>query len=218
MARKLSDLFNTAEQHGRTLAARLDQFMDALPAKMATLAAEEPEKDIILAQIPLDPARDKGQTEKIVAAFQLAFIEKFPDIDCHIMGSNSVWGDHVFLSVVTSQQSPIAAMHRKGIFPKDGNEVFAQMQKDMTEDARREYIALRSCMEMVHSAIVQCRVNDSDPNQMGPVDFEGWGPNPAVYHGRYAFWDVDPAWPKPEVLPQFKAQFGKSQQPKPPKA
>ncbi len=218
MARRLSDVFNTADQEGRTLAARLDQFMDGLPAKMAALAKADPSKDIILAQIPLNTARDKAQADDIIGAFQLAFVETFPDIDCHIIGSNSIWGDHVFLSVITSEKSPLAKMHENGFFPKDGNAFFAQLQKDMSEEALHGYIALRSCMDMVQSAIVQCRLNDTDPNKMGPVTFEGWGPNPADYHGRYTFWDVDPAWPKPEVLPEFKEKFGNRQAPKPPAA
>lgn len=216
MVRKLSDAFNTADQHGRTLAARLDQFMDALPAKLTALAKDDPSKDIILAQIPLSTARDKAKAEEIIGAFQLAFVEKFPDIDCHIMGSNAIWGDHIFLSVITSEKSPLAKMHENGFFPKDGNAFFAQLQKDMSEEALHSHIALRSSMDMVHGMMVEFRASGHDANTMGPVTFEGWGPNPADYHGRYTYWDIDPTWPKPALLPEFKEKFAHRQTPKPP--
>ncbi|MDP2205798.1 MAG: hypothetical protein Q8K65_05770 [Alphaproteobacteria bacterium] len=229
MAAKLTDIFNAADQASRSLAARLDQILEALPEKIAELKAQHPDKDILLVQVPIDNKYDKNKSPeersgdvaaamarvgRVAAAFEKELVERFPQINCNMSSSNSVWGDFLSLTIVTSEESLVARLHRAGISPQNPQEAFEGMQRIMPKRALAEYFSLHQSIEMVHHAALQMRVNGGDPETMGPVTFEGMGmPNPAKYHGRYAFWDVDGTWPKPALLPEFKHIFDKKNKP-----
>jgi hypothetical protein len=229
MAAKLTDIFNAADQASRSLAARLDQILEALPEKLADFKVAHPDKDILLVQVPIDNKYDKSKSPeersgdvaaamarvgRVAAAFEKELVERFPQINCNMNSSNSVWGDHLALTIVTSEESLVARLRRAGISPQSPQEAFEGMQRIMPKRALTEYFSLHQSMEMVHHGMLEMRVNGSDPDTMGPVTFTGMGmPNPAKYHGRYAFWDVDSAWPKPALLSEFKHIFDTKNKP-----
>lgn len=229
MAAKLTDIFNAADQASRSLAERLEQVLDALPAKLADLKAAHPDKDILLVQVPIDNKYDKTKpyaeqsadveaamqrVGRVAAAFEKELAERFPQVNCSMSCSNSVWGDLLSLNIVTSEESLVARLNRAGLAPQSPQEAFEGMQRIMSEREVAEYFSLHQSLEMVHHSLHQVRAKGGDPDTMGPVTFSGMGmPNPAQYHGRYVFWDVDGTWPKPALLPEFKHIFDKKNDP-----
>jgi hypothetical protein len=231
MSQKLTDIFNNADKTSRSLAFRLQQVLDHLPAQLERMKQEYPGKDILLIQVPVDNGHDvtkpmderradieaaAERTGRVLRVFEEKIIDAFPHINCVINGSNSLWGDHVFLNIVTSEESVIAQMRRAGIDPKSGMETIQGLQKIKSEKELGAYFSLHQSLDMVQGISVQVRAENGDANNMGPVTFTGWGPNPAQYHGRYLFWEVDAAWPKPALLPGFEGKVGPKAKQKPP--
>lgn len=218
MQPKLNEVFNKNDKVCQSLAERLEQVLAALSAKLSSLPEGQ---DILMVQVPIDQKYAEGLTpqarseavqaamqsyRRVVQAFEMKAIEKFPDIDIKANSSNSVWGDHIFLTIVTSQPSVTAKVLAAGARPENPAEVSQAMQKVLGEKGSSSYVLMQGALQMVHGMMQETRAAGKDPNNMGQIDFDA-GPNPARYHGRYAFWDVDPSWPKPALLPEFAHLF-----------
>ena len=215
MTAKLTDIFNTADAASRSLAQRLQQVLDALPEKLGQMPAG---KDILLVQVPVDhkypPSLThmeraaavqaaQARTTPVVHAFEKVLMEKFPQVDASLTASNSIWGEQIFVNIVTSQPSVSARLIAAGVPPENPHAVMQGMQNLLGEKGMTDYLLMQQSLQMIQSGMVQARVAGMDPDKMGPVRFSGFGPKPEKYHGRYTFWDVDTAWPKPALLPEF---------------
>src|SRR6218665_60526 len=130
MTAKLTDIFNTADAASRSLAQRLQQVLDALPEKLDQMPAG---KDILLVQVPVDhkyppsltptdraAAAQAAQTRiiPVLHAFDRALMQKFPQVDVSLRTSNSIWGEHIFVNIVTSQPSVSAGLIAAGVSPQ----------------------------------------------------------------------------------------------------
>lgn len=215
MTAKLTDIFNSADAASRSLAQRLQQVLDALPEKLDQMPAG---KDILLVQVPVDHKYPPSQSPMeraaaaqaaqmriapVLYAFDNALMQKFPQMDVSLRTSNSIWGEHIFVNIVTSQPSVSAGVIAAGVDPQNPSAVMQGMQSLLGAKGMSDYLMLQQSLEMIQSSLMQTRAAGMDPDKMGAVRFSGYGPKPEKYHGRYMFWDVDAAWPKPAVLPEF---------------
>ncbi len=205
MSKKLADIFNHLSKPQVEAASRLDTVLDTLQAKIDSMKTTDPSKDMIMIQLPLgEMPADK--TWDIMIGFEKELAKRYPQVDCMMGGTNSIWGNAIFITLTIGRDNDMAKALKAGLDPRDYNEYYDNVMKRLGEAKGMERFAEKANFDTIHSVLHRVTADGGDANAAGPVRTSiptSAYSRPHEFFGRYTMWDVDASWPKPALLPQF---------------